>query len=185
MYVDMHKGFTVIEISIAMVIMVILLSVGMVSYRGTLVTGRDKERDADVQAIAMYLESTYSREIKDSSGTVVLKKAGQYPARDIFNTSSQYDAVFADLDRSAQLSPRLPSERALTTNTNASTVQNISSSNLTPADKLSGANHYVYVPLVGEGSYTCISVSTDNCRSFKIFYRTESGDYKTIESKHK
>ena len=59
-----RKGFTVIELVIAITVIIILLGIGTVGFRSSKVRYRDREREADVQAIAAYLEKIYPKEIK-------------------------------------------------------------------------------------------------------------------------
>ena len=75
----MRRGFTIIELTIVIAIIAILFTIGVVSFRGYQASARDKEREADVSAIQMYLESVYSQEIKDGGGNVI-KPVGSYPA---------------------------------------------------------------------------------------------------------
>ena len=75
----MRRGFTIIELTIVIAIIAILFTIGVVSFRSYQASARDKEREADVAAIQMYLESIYSQEIKDGGGNVI-KPAGSYPA---------------------------------------------------------------------------------------------------------
>ena len=74
-----RKGFTVIELVIAMTVVIVLLGLGTVGFRSSRAHYRDREREADVQAIAAYLEQIYPKEIKNADGKVI-KEAGTYPA---------------------------------------------------------------------------------------------------------
>ncbi len=74
-----RRGFTIIELAIVMAIIAILLVVGFVSFRSYQANARDKERESDVAAIQIYLESIYAQEIRDHSGNII-KEAGTYPA---------------------------------------------------------------------------------------------------------
>ncbi len=57
----MKRGFTVVEILITLIIIGILVGLGTVGLRSTLVNGRDAERKADVETIARGLESYYNK----------------------------------------------------------------------------------------------------------------------------
>ena len=90
----MHKrlGFTVIEILVAMVIMSILLTVAVVSFRGMQTSARDKERETDIQSIANYLEDVYSRD--SMAGTVTINRTGSYPAAETLTNGTYYNTLF-------------------------------------------------------------------------------------------
>lgn len=75
-------GFTIIEVLITMVIAVALFTLGIVSVRTLQAQARDKERAADVAAIARALEQRYNRGnslfVTDASYTSWVE-AGTYP----------------------------------------------------------------------------------------------------------
>ena len=158
----MHKqnGFTVLELVITMVMIGILLAVGIVSYRSTLVASRDRERAGDVETIAEYLEAIYPKEIL--SGSTVIKKAGTYPATIVVNNSGYYTAALEDLPRSAVLSP------------GSTTTSFIGATVIIPTTSIS---QYNYVPL--QSSDTLCTSITQECRRFIIYYTKESGDTTT------
>lgn len=180
----MHKryGFTVVELVIVVIIVGILISIGAISFRATRVDARNKERETDVQMIANYLESIYSREF--SEGGSVIKHAGAYPQRDILHpaNASKFDIVFSEVQKSALYSPSSSTTRALIPNNNPSTAAGINTSNVTPQNSDSS---YIYVPLNGEGSNTC-TVADNRCRMFQIYYKLEGeSGYRMLESKRK
>lgn len=162
----MHKrdGFTVVEIVVTLVVMGILLSISTMAYRGMQQNARDREREADVQVIATYLEGVYSQEIK--SGGTVVKGPGSYPS--INAVQNYFDVIFGDLARGADTPP------------------GASSSALNPVSSTSGASRtdaYSYFPKATASS-ACTTIGTD-CRSFQIHYKLESGESKVKESKRK
>ncbi|PID33073.1 hypothetical protein CR969_02680 [Candidatus Saccharibacteria bacterium] len=160
------RGFTVIELAVVMAVIAILVVVGTISFRSYQASARDKERHSDVQAISIYLENIYQRQI--FSGATLIKPAGSYPSAEVMNNSTYRKAVFVDLPISSTRNPASPV-------TNAFMVYAP-----TPSfdDKM-----YKYVPIVSGGGY-CASIS-EECRSYKIYYGTETESNKTVESKRK
>ena len=57
----MKRGFTVVEVLVTLVVIAILLGLGTVGLRSTLVNGRDSERRSDIETIARGLEIYYER----------------------------------------------------------------------------------------------------------------------------
>lgn len=187
----MHKrdGFTVVELTVIIVIVGILLTIGVVGFRSMQASARDRERDTDVATIVNYIESTYSNEYR--VGSTVIKPAGAYPQRQIFEGgySSWFSAVFGDLSKGAMYAPGVSqagTARSFMSNSNYHTTI-VNSSNVTPQSNSlpNGYDRYIYVPLKSAGGSTCVS-SADMCRAFQIYYKIEGGSgYKIVESKRK
>lgn len=184
----MHKreGFTAIELVVVIVVIGILLSIGIIGYRSTQIAARDREREADVMAIAAYLEATYSQEYK--SGSTTIKSIGTYPQREILydTAGTNFNIVFGDLARSAKFAPGHGSNIALMTNSNAYTQTGINTGNVTPYSSSSDPYaRYIYVPLRGVGGRSCVTMA-DSCRAFQIYYMLEGkSGYQVLESKRK
>jgi prepilin-type N-terminal cleavage/methylation domain-containing protein len=119
-----HKGFTIVELTIAMVVMVILLGVGVVGLRSVQLKAKDRERQSDAQAIAAYMEQLYAKEIRDGSNNVI-KKAGSYPSTVLWSNTTYKDIVFADIDRNITYAPdvtgSVPSLRPATSGSSPTT----------------------------------------------------------------
>lgn len=162
-----RRGFTIIELTIVIAIMAILLVLGVVSFRGMQSAARDKEREADIQAIAAYLESLYPREIRD--GSTVIKPAGSYPSLETLSNTSYQTLIFNDLEMNATRAPETGGAMSFT---------GAPSGTVAP-DK----DHYIYEPLK-LGAHRCLTVG-DECRSFVLHYKLESGAVGRIESKNK
>ena len=62
----MSRGFTVVELLITLVIMTILLTLGVVSVRSTLINARDSERKEDISVLARGLELYYDKGLNGS-----------------------------------------------------------------------------------------------------------------------
>lgn len=167
------RGFTVVEVAVVMAIMTLLLTIGVVSYRGYQSNARDRERAADVAAIATHLETIYSRVIMD--GSTVIKPAGSYPSRNSLNSTTRQGLVLDGLLRSALYAPG-----------HAAQAFSISTNGYTTAGDVSPAPSttvYVYVPLDTDGSL-CLDITVE-CRAFRVFYRNEKNEDITVESKRK
>ncbi len=160
------RGFTVIELAVVLAVIAILLVVGTVSFRSYQASARDKERHGDVQAISVYLETIYQRQI--FSGATLIKPAGSYPSAEVMNNPIYKKAVFVDLPTSNTRNPASPVTDAFVVHAPTPSFD----------DKM-----YKYVPVVSGGGY-CVSIS-DECRSYKIYYGTETESDKTVESKRK
>ena len=59
---NINQGFTIIELMIVISVISILAGISIVSYNGMQKGTRDKEREADVEAIQAELESYYNQE---------------------------------------------------------------------------------------------------------------------------
>jgi len=104
------RGFTLVELIIAIAVMAILLVLATLSFRNYQAAARDKEREADVLALQNYLESVYPREIRDGAGNII-KPAGGYPAYVSGAsgagkmTAAQFAAAFDELGGAAKTGP--------------------------------------------------------------------------------
>lgn len=165
------RGFTVVELAVVIIVMAMLLVLGVVAFRGMQAAARDKERQADIQALANYLESLYPREIRQ--GTVVIKPAGEYPSRQALSQPSQRWRVFAELESGVWKSPGASTNDAV---------------QLAPTSGTIMPHHttYLYEPISGTGGpcETTGSTPDKQCRSFRLHYTLESGKTEIVESKH-
>jgi prepilin-type N-terminal cleavage/methylation domain-containing protein len=150
------NGFTLVELLITMVIMVVLITLSVVNLRSTQMTARDDQRTSDVQAIAQQLENYY----KLGSDN---EPAGQYPPTDDMGTETDVKASLRDIDsdvvRAPNVAPTDPISLIIATDTDP----------LTPTPTV---GTYVYQPLQSDGSI-CGSAG-DECRKFNLYYMLES-----------
>lgn len=200
-----RRGFTVIEVMIVIAIMAILLVIGTVMYRGYQASARDKERESDVAALQAYLESIYPVEIKDDSGNII-KLAGTYPAlpEEKDDDFSYLDRAFADLDAKSMTPPGvggangtlapdvppsglyIPAEGDITSAycSGSSRKCYVRPSAINPT-----IHQYIYAPGPSSNELCTIDqtgyTSSEKCRRYTIFYRTEGGGVQKVESKHK
>ena len=200
-----RKGFTVIELVIAMTVVIILLGLGTVGFRSSRAHYRDREREADVQAIAAYLEQIYPKEIKNADGKVI-KEAGTYPAlaEENDDTPADMELIFADLDRESLTPPGVTPKRIVPSTPLGGDY--IPSQPATtgachiyllcyyrPNDISGSPTSYIYAPGPSSnelcttfGSNFPGNPSTRRCRGFSLIYRTETGNQRVVvESKRK
>lgn len=184
-----HKGFTILELTIAMVVMVILLTIGVVSYRSSLAHARDREREVDVQTIAEYLENIYPQEIRNSSGSVI-KKAGAYPIlpSEIDESTTYLETIFSDLNPSAMTPPGVSLRKTPNLGAHGSYVPGNSVSNCSiyylcysrPNDVAGSKDAYVYIPGPEANDVCTTHAGVSDCRRYVIIYRKEVGNERVV-----
>lgn len=154
-----RRGFSVVELLIIIVVMGILLTLAVVNLRDSQKNGRDAERKADVESIALHLETFYT------SGTDGSTEIGRYPSTVLIG---QETVLLRDIDTRSLISPTSTSS-SLVAATTSSTTQ-------TPT-----VEQYIYQPLQNDGSLC--TTEAQECRSFNLYYllETESGT-QVIES---
>lgn len=172
-------GFTAVELAIAMIIIGVLLTMGVVSFRSMQSTSRDKDREVDVQTIATHIEGLYGQDIY--SGSTLIKGAGSYPSREVIRQTAYYNIVFDRLPQSAVFSPSDSANRAFVVSTQSALTTGINETKVQPAPSV---DRYVYSPLLESGGASCDALNQE-CRAFVIYYKLESGQVKSIESKRK
>lgn len=86
----MKRGFTVVEVLVTLVVIAILLGLGTVGLRSTLVNGRDAERKTDAETIARGFETFYDRGITG-------KQRGYYPSfNELWNEVANGSKTYPD-----------------------------------------------------------------------------------------
>lgn len=186
-------GFTVVELIIVIVVIGILLVLGTVVFARYQRDARNKEREADVQAIALQLEALYPRFIKER-GSVPDKPSGSYPfiACQHIELTDQYAVCGDDKDHnstvlmkavgevgssalvapgdSGQSSFVVPMRRAYAQPWVLDYAEDI------PAAS-SLAKRYFYRPENGKGEICSpTDAANEGCRSFTIYYAIEKPD---------
>lgn len=203
----MHKrnGFTAVELTIAMIIIAILLVIGVVSFRSSMAHSRDREREADVQAIAAYLEQIYPQELRNASGHLI-KSAGSYPAlpEDKDDSIAELEYIFADLNNTAMTPPKASARRAPSLPYGGNYIPRMGDVNSTmcsdyvqcyarPNNVTGSSNGYIYAPgpasnelCTKNNASSSYAPNTSRCRSYIIIYRKEVGNERVVvESKRK
>ena len=151
-------GFTVVEVTITVVIIGLLLSIGIFSYTRIQAESRDSQRTARISALTEALEKYYA-------------KNGEYPSCSAMTQSADIvtSSVLPGLEKSALVAPKAP----------AGTTNSITCTAITGS---SGPDVFAYV---GDGSATCTSGSS--CLQYTLQYREENtnGTIKSSDSRHK
>ena len=150
------KGFTLVEVVVVIVAIVILVTIAAFGINKFQADGRDAQRTVDATTIADSLEKYY-----DHNGEYPSCAQLTAPA----STVSSQSGALAGIDSDALIAPKAGS----------STTNSISCADLASA---TSGDYFAYV---GDGSDSCNTVS---CLQFTIKYIDESdGTVKTISSK--
>lgn len=162
-----RRGFTIVELVITITIMGILLALAVVNLNGTQLNARDAERKADVESIALNLESYYK-----NVNPEVFKSGGTYPGTAYINAASIKEFL-PDLDMKNVYAPGQPEGGSIsfTPATNAIETTN----GVLPQPSVAN-DVYVYQALTKDG-ILCedpMVTSTGDCRRFNIYYVKES-----------
>lgn len=181
-----HRGFSIIEIIIVVVLIGILLALAVARLSSTQVSARDDAIKKDAETIARGLEAYYR-----SGNPTYTIAAGKYPSTDEFRHASGENITAVGtqvnggyLDTWLQ-GVRLPS---------ASKLQLITTSGQTPEDATNISNStpvgvITYEPLLystaGGGSFVFCTTKAQLCNRFNLYYRTEIDNVvHTIGSEH-
>jgi prepilin-type N-terminal cleavage/methylation domain-containing protein len=200
-------GFTLVELMITMVIMVILTTLAIVVTGNIQVQARDNEREQDMQSIARGLEQYYTNgnqyyipggtkgSYPGSNMMVSISGFGWCPETYVYQASdaSQRPGILAEAQKfskctaSGYFSEVLPGVVSDTVTPPGENEPQL----ITPwlvADldasitSTLNENKYVYKPMFSDGTY-CYEY--DKCTRFELKYKKEStGDIITIKSKH-
>jgi prepilin-type N-terminal cleavage/methylation domain-containing protein len=149
-------GFTIVELTVVVVIIAILAAISIVVYSKVQVTARDSDRAAKVKAIAESLENYYN-------------KNGEYPGCTAMTQSGSTvsSGVLGGISSSILLAPKSASGT-----TNSITCTSVTSGSTTDA--------FGYV---GDGSATCNTGAA--CLQFTLQYLEEgTGNVITLVSRH-
>jgi prepilin-type N-terminal cleavage/methylation domain-containing protein len=191
------RGFTLIEILFVVIVMTVLMTLGVVGVRSTLVSARDSERRSDTEIIARGLEQNYAL---DSFGIYKItgKVKGAYPGNNHFwhalgedfchipgeytpcnskLTNGYLDYFLPGVTVAARTSPSgkgiIPTwyyspDNATRLNQITSNVMNF--------------DFYIYEPLNRDGSMC----NGGGCRQFKLYYKDEATNtLKFVRSKNR
>lgn len=198
----MRRGFTLVELMITMTIMVILVSVAIVSLRGTQANGRDAKRTSDTATIARGLEARYGNGMTaPSDGTAVALasggsctttqpissltalESGAYPStEELTYVMGTTDSAYCPNKVSSYITEDLPGISNTNLQPPGSGALILATSATIPSAATVGKNYY-YLPLDANGNI-CSSISTP-CTNFTLYYVSEvDGALHTIVSKH-
>lgn len=153
-----HRGFTVVELLVVIVIMAVILTLVAVNVRSTQIKARDNERATDVANIVTALESYREANHGGSSES--------YPATSLVNfTINNYGAMYIKerVDDASLKAPGANNVSFVLATNNATTPTSV-----TP---LPTTSTYVYQPLARDNSLC--SASTTTCAKFNLYYVRE------------
>ncbi len=175
---DRH-GFTVVEMAVVITIMAILLVLGVGSYTNSQANARDNERKTTANNIAQALERYYR------TGNGASYPAGDYPDTGTAGSATFLSSVLPGLDRNSfnySFNTATTPAPFLVSFSADSTIQETVSTNVSSASK---TYNIVYQPLMLSGStWAPCTASAQECRRFKLYYRTEIGNtVQIIESR--
>lgn len=157
-----RRGFTVVELIIVITIMGILLVLGVVNLRGSQISARDAERKADVEAIALHLESFYTNG-RDGSTTL-----GRYPSTGLVTSpaATSIQTNLRDIDLKSVMAPGITDPAntlIIATNTTQTTA------GILPQPTI---DQYIYQPLKQDG--TLCTSGAQMCQKYNLYYRLET-----------
>ncbi len=177
-----NRGFTLIEIVITLVIVSILLVLSVVSLDSAMISARDEERKSDIETLSSYLESFYN------SGSQLDATIGQYPpvgstnplTDNVLTTNTNELSLLRDVDLDALIAP----DADETTLSSIIAATNYTQTVLGVSPQPTSIQ-YVYQPISNDGTLCDNLPSTETCRKFNLYYRTETDDtIKMISSRH-
>lgn len=194
----MNRGFTVVEVLITLIIMAILLTLGTIGIRSSLVNARDAERQSDIEIIARGLEEYYKR---GHPYYIAGPTKGSYPGSNTMIAMSGAGwcdtAYFKNPSQAALYSVcrRYHSEALPGVSDAALTAPDRSGPELANpwlVDQAEIPNwintainegKYVYLPLTETGAHC---YSDTSCPRYELYYKKEAtGEKITVKSKHK
>lgn len=148
-----------IELMIVIAVMGILLTLGVASFQGSQIGSRDHERTADIESLAMYLESFYA------SGSDSINTTGEYPSiQPISGLIGNEIGYFRDLDTKTIIAPGQTTSSLVVATNNTQTTAGV-----LPQPTI---NQYIYQPIATDGSLC--DDGAKECRKFNLYYRNES-----------
>lgn len=195
------RGFTIIEVLVTIVIMLILMVLGVASFNNIQAQGRDSQRATDVQALATGLEQYYKFGNPTSVSSYITQ--GTYPGycdmEEILGialdstcsatfcsnftncpiTGGYATTAFPGVTTADQVPPSPPKSSAPNIYIPVGTISSATTTAIT-TNLTNGS--YVYIPL-NRGAAT--SYCAQQCPSFQLQYKTEvNPTVITINSKH-
>jgi len=199
------RGFTLVELMIVMVIMAILLGLGVASVSGLQAQGRDKERAADIEAIARGLESRYNEGNPNISTTPPgWDSKGMYPGYNEFvyavedhdwcdepTQSPIFQPCQQDNENGNYVTSWLPGTSIDTFYAPENSDHTLDGPRLislwlktypsTETTDLLNSDYYIYQALDANGN-PCYD---SGCVKFNLYYKEETtGNIITVKSKH-
>lgn len=177
-----NNGFTLLELLVTFVVMVILMGLAIVMLRTTQTSTRDKERESDISVIARGLENRYDRNsiLVGGSGAEIFTAPGYPSVNEIL--FAQNNDVPGYTKRGNFLTNNLqgtngqafigPKGGQFTVICTSSCPAAENAARITSTTSGVNIDNYVYEPITASNTI-CITFSTE-CVRFNLYYRTES-----------
>lgn len=159
-----NGGFTIIELLIVLVVMVILLTLAVVNLRSSEAKARDHERTTDMEGMATLLETYYTVRSSEATGS----GQGEYPPTIAFASEATLRTYLPDVNAQLLRAPNVDS--GATMSIVPATNATVNAYNVTPRPTLQS---YVYQPLQANGSL-CTTVA-QTCSTYSLYYAKEIG----------
>jgi len=181
----MHRfsrdGFTIVEVLVVTVIMVILLSLSVVIMSGQQRVARDGERKADAENIARGLERYYDTVAKPSVGVT-----GRYPDRATAINDIVQNNVLPDVDKASfYFTFNNDGLNFVIANDSTGNTPSDDAAALAAVQSLTTTNAIYYVPRVWSTSNNRWEMcgTDEQCTRFSLYYRTEDNVVHEIASR--
>lgn len=202
-----QRGFTLVEILITLVVLVILLGLGVVSTTALQANARDEERETDISVIARSFEQRYKQgntKFKLDVGGYFTPSAsvplgqGSYPG--IFELQYAYGfpkgefdpdsltnggsaSIIADTYDIPVGALKSPGGQMLAFVCSASCQPAETQSQIEASFQTSGAyvDRYVYEPIDASGNICSVGFDYKRCTRFNLYWRDESGTIRKHE----
>ncbi|MBC7512470.1 prepilin-type N-terminal cleavage/methylation domain-containing protein [Candidatus Saccharibacteria bacterium] len=192
----MKRGFTVIEVLVTILVMVILLGLGTVGLRASLANGRDAERQADIETIARGLETFY---LKGNPYYIAAPSKGSYPGSNMKihidgagwcdaayfkNAVAQAEYNYCSPGQNYWSEFLIPNAAMTPPGKSGPSVANpwLAAQTDIPARIITNVNNgeYVYLPLDADNNH-CYGL----CPKFELYYKKETtGEVVKVKSVH-
>jgi prepilin-type N-terminal cleavage/methylation domain-containing protein len=189
----MHRGFTIVEMLITLVVMAVLLTLGVVSLRGVIANGRDNERATDINTIARGLEQRYTLGNPVATATAPEAQPGSYPGvNEILHMLGNFRSGYTPgTVTGGYMTKGLPGT-SLSSFTNPSGQYAFAQACVfacAPAGDATqlntafgGGDKYIYEAVDSNGNICCCG----NCNRFNLYYKQEATNtIITVKSKHR
>lgn len=156
-----QRGFTITELVIAITIMAVLIVLSFLNLESSQTRSRDAERSADIETIALNLDTYYKSGIDGNSSP------GKYPSTQLISNGITFTKqLLRDIDDKTLTAP------GITDPVQTFTAATNNKQNIIDILPLPTINQYVYQPIQSDGSLC--SLETQECRKFNLYYRTEA-----------
>lgn len=172
-------GFSIIEITVTVIILAILLTLGVLGMSASQRNARDAERKSDVETLAIQLEDFYKNP-KQTAGSTA--SGGTYPGVSYVNQASVagLSALLPDIAPETLRTPGVKNTQNTSLFAATNAIQ--TTDGVLPRPTYSS---YVYQAIDSYGSSLCLDHTIQNgCRKFNLYYMTEDNTVHMVTSKN-